>query len=55
MSEWTCPVCRGGFPGDAMLEGIACPWCEHMLEDAAQFQSELIERNILSDADDADR
>jgi hypothetical protein len=35
MTEWLCPVCGGGFPSDALLDGGACPWCKYMLGEGA--------------------
>ncbi len=38
MSEWICPNCKGGFPGSAMLQNIACPWCEFMFGEEADVR-----------------
>mgnify|MGYP006303690691 CR=1 FL=1 len=36
MPDWVCPACGGGFPEP--IDGMACPWCEFTLGEAAEMK-----------------
>ncbi len=38
MSDYVCPACDGGFPKSSLQDGVACPWCEFMLGEAAEMR-----------------
>lgn len=38
MSDYVCPVCAGGFPADALVNDVACPWCHFELGEGEKLR-----------------